>query len=155
MYILVHFLTASFLQGKKLVSIWNHRHPCRITHTVRNIEHCTRRSRRGCWLYHNFRQKSILKIRNKLYPVKIIFIGFYRHYFFAIVKAYLLTSIYLIEAFYKSIYFFRSCQYSAFDFFLFFWEGIRVRFFKTGTYRLGPVLLERNKKIQMADRDAY
>ncbi len=37
---------------------------------------------------------------------KIIFIGFYRHYFFAIVKAYLLTSIYLIEAFYKSIYFF-------------------------------------------------
>ena len=40
MYILVHFLTASFLQGKKLVSIWNHWHPCRITHTVRNIEHC-------------------------------------------------------------------------------------------------------------------
>ena len=40
MYILVHFLTASFLQGKKLVSVWNYRHPCRITHTVRNIEHC-------------------------------------------------------------------------------------------------------------------
>ena len=35
------FLTASFLQSKKLVSVWNHRHPCRIAHTVRNIEHCT------------------------------------------------------------------------------------------------------------------
>ena len=26
---------------KHLVSVWNHRHPCMITHTVRNIEHCT------------------------------------------------------------------------------------------------------------------
>ena len=34
------FLTASFLQGKKLVPVWNNRHPCRISHTVRNIEHC-------------------------------------------------------------------------------------------------------------------
>ena len=34
------FLTASFLQSKKLVSVWNHRHPCRIAHTVRNVEHC-------------------------------------------------------------------------------------------------------------------
>lgn len=32
------FLTASFLQSKKLVSVWNHRHPCRIAHTVRNVE---------------------------------------------------------------------------------------------------------------------
>jgi len=33
-------LTASFLQSKKLVSVWNHRHPCRIAHTVQNVERC-------------------------------------------------------------------------------------------------------------------